>query len=130
MNAIEVDDVKVFLEAGVLLRELGRYDDAESVLRGVDELLPDSEVPRVLLGTVELQRGRFNEAQRLHEETLSRYPNSLYAQLHHAEVLLFQKKRSEAQTELKAIISSDPDSLHSQTARMLLLASDMICPDY
>jgi predicted Zn-dependent protease len=117
------DELKILLEAGVLLRELGRYDDAEIVLRGVSEIVPDSEVPDVLLGTVELQRGRFSEAQRLYEETLSRYPNSSYAQLHHAEALLFQKKRSEAVSELEAIISNDPNSPHSETARMLLSAS-------
>jgi Flp pilus assembly protein TadD len=121
------EELRVILESGFVLREAGRLDDADAVFRGALELLPDSDVPRVALGTVELQRGRFAEAQALCEEALALRPGSLYARVHRAESLLFQQRREEAEEELREIEASDPDSPHARTARALLEAADLIC---
>jgi predicted Zn-dependent protease len=121
------DELRVMMEAGFVLREASKFDDAETVFRGVMELVPASDVPRVALGTVELQRGRFLEAQGLCEEALRLVPSSLYARVHHAEALLFQRRREEAETELHEIIAADASSPHSRTARALLEAADLIC---
>lgn len=121
------EELRVILEAGFVLREAGRFDEAESVFRGVAELLPEADVPRVALGTVYLQRGRFDEALAACEEALRLRPGSPYARVHHAEALLFQKRRAEAEAELQELIAADPDSPHSRTARALLDAADMIC---
>ena len=120
-------ELRVMLEAGFVLREAGRFDDAETIFRGAMELLPDSDVPRVALGTVELQRGRFAEAQAACEEALHVNPASLYARVHRAEALLFQRRREEAEEELREVIASDPASPHSRTAQALLDAADLIC---
>lgn len=129
LNQIQPSDaeLRVMLEAGFVLREAGRLDEAEAVFRGVAELLPTSEVPRVALGTVELQRGRFNEALDACEEALRVRPGSLYARVHRAEALLFQGRRDEADNELQEVIAADPSSAHSRTARALLDAADLIC---
>ena len=121
------EELRVVLESGFVLREAGRLDDADAVFRGALELLPDSDVPRVALGTVELQRGRFAEAQALCEEALRVRPASLYARVHRAESLLFQRRREEAEEELREIAASEPDSPHARTARALLEAADLIC---
>ena len=121
------EELRVILESGFVLREAGRLDDADAVFRGALELLPDSDVPRVALGTVELQRGRFAEAQALCEEALRVRPESLYARVHRAESLLFQRRREEAEEELREIADSEPDSPHARTARALLEAADLIC---
>lgn len=120
-------ELRVMMESGFVLREAGKFDDAEAVFRGVMELLPDSDVPRVALGTVELQRGRFDSALAACEEALRLRPESLYARVHRAEALLFQRRREEAESELRAVISKDGDSPHSRTARALLDAADVIC---
>lgn len=120
------DELRVILEAGFVLREAGRADEAEAVFRGMTELLPESDVPRVALGTVELHRGNFAEAQVLCEEALRVRPESLYARVHRAEALLFQGKREEAESELNEIINADSDSPHGRTARALLDAADLI----
>ncbi|HWS86728.1 MAG TPA: tetratricopeptide repeat protein [Pyrinomonadaceae bacterium] len=120
-------EMRVMMEAGFVLREAGKFDDAEAVFRGVMELLPDSDVPRVALGTVELQRGRFDSALAACEEALRLRPESLYARVHRAEALLFQRRRAEAEEELRAVISADAGSPHSRTARALLDAADLIC---
>jgi tetratricopeptide (TPR) repeat protein len=123
----DTDELRLVLEAGYVLREAGRLDDAEAVFRGAIALLPSSEIPVVALGTVELQRGRFIEAQAICEQALRLRPDSLYARVHHAEALLFQGRRAEAESELCAIIASDPESTHSRTARTLLDAAELIC---
>lgn len=120
------EELRVILEAGFVLREAGRLDDAEAVFRGVTELLPTSDVPRVALGTVELKRQHFTEAQTLYHEALRLNPESLYARVHIAEWLLFQNQREAAEVELREIIRLDPDSPHSHTARLLLDAADLI----
>lgn len=121
------EELRVILESGFVLREAGRLDDADAVFRGALELLPDSDVPRVALGTVELQRGRFAEAQALCEEALRARPESLYARVHRAESLLFQQRREEAEEELREVLAAEPDSPHARTARALLEAADLIC---
>lgn len=121
------EELRVILESGFVLREAGRLDDADAVFRGALELLPDSDVPRVALGTVELQRGRFAEAQALCEEALRVRPESLYARVHRAESLLFQRRREEAEEELREVMAAEPDSPHARTARALLEAADLIC---
>ena len=129
LNQIQPSDaeLRVILEAGFVLREAGRFDEAEALFRGAMELLPASDVPRVALGTVELQRGKFTEAQAACEEALRVRPESLYARVHHAEALLFQQQRSAAEAELQEVIAADPNSPHSRTARALLDAADLIC---
>ena len=121
------EELRVILESGFVLREAGRLDDADAVFRGALELLPDSDVPRVALGTVELQRGRFAEALSACDEALRLRPDSLYARVHHAEALLFQQRRAEAEAELHEVIAADAQSPHSRTARALLDAADLIC---
>ncbi len=76
-----------------MLRAAGKLDDAEAIFRGIIELLPDSDVPRVALATIELQRGRFAESLAVCEDALRVHPGSLYARLHHAEALMFSARK-------------------------------------
>jgi predicted Zn-dependent protease len=111
------EELRVILETGFALRYTRRLDEATA------------DGPRVALGTVELERGRFAEAQAACEEALRLHPESLYARVHRAEALLFQRRRAEAEAELQAIIATDPGSPHSRTAQALLDAADLICTE-
>lgn len=121
------EELRVALEAGFILREMSRLDAAEEVFRGVSDLVPQSDVPRVALGTILLQRGQFAEAREVYEEVLQQHPASLYARVHRAEAMLFQGEREAAEAELQQIIRTDGDSPHTRTARTLLDAADIIC---
>jgi Tfp pilus assembly protein PilF len=123
------EELRLMLEVAFLLRETTKFDEAKTVFNGVIELIPNSDVPRVGLGTVELQRGNFELAQIMCEEALRVKPNSLYAKVHHAESLLFQRKRSEAEDELRLVISTDADSPHSRTAQALLDVAYLFSPE-
>lgn len=126
--SISDEELRVILETGYILREAARFDEAEAIFRGASELMPDSEVPTVGLGTVFLQKGDFSAAQSVCEQALRSQPLSLYARVHYAEALLFGKQREQAEAELQKVIQSAPDSPHSQTARALLAAADLIAP--
>lgn len=122
------EELRVILETGFVLREAARFDEAEAVFRGAMELLPDSEVPQIGLATVFLQRGDFGKALEICRKAVETNPESLYARVHFAEAMLFARKRLEAVAELEKIISENPSSPHSRTARALLEAADRIPP--
>lgn len=126
--SISNEELRVLLETGYILREAARFDEAEKVFRGVMEFLPNSDIPQVGLGTVFLQRGDFLTAQEIYRDVLRENPASIYARVHYAEALLFSHQREEAEAELSAIIEENPDSPHSQTARALIEAADIISP--
>jgi predicted Zn-dependent protease len=123
------EELRVILEIGFALRYARRLDEAADLFRGIVELLPEADVPRVALATVEIERGNYAAAQAGCEEALRTCPNSSYARVHRAEALLFLGQRSEAENDLNAIISSEPESANSRTARALLQAADLISPN-
>ncbi len=129
LSQIQPDDdqLRVVMETGFALCGMGRLGEAESLFRGVAEMLPTSPVPRVALGSVLLWRGLFAEAQTACEDALRLSPDSLYARVQYAETLLFQQRRAEAEEELHQVILTDPASPHSRTARSLLNAANLIC---
>lgn len=120
------EELRVMLESGLVLREAGRLDEAEKVFQGVREIAPESDVPLIALSSIAARRGNLDEALRLAEEALRQESPSVFARVNHAEILLYQKKREEAEAELRDIIESDPDSPHSRTARALLDVTRMI----
>jgi predicted Zn-dependent protease len=114
------EELRVMLESGLILREAGRLDEAEKIFAGVREIVPESDVPLVALSSIAVRRGDFETALRLCEEAMQNAPNSVFAQVNHAEILLYQKKYDEADRELREIIENNPDSAHKRTAESLL----------
>lgn len=120
------EELRVMIESGLVLREAGRLDEAEKIFLGINELVPHSDVPLVALSSIAARRGNFDEALRLCDKALQEVPESLYARVNRAEILLYQQKREEAETELREIIETDPSSPHSKTAEVLLDVAQMI----
>lgn len=128
LESVKTDDeeLRVMLESGIVLREAGRLDEAERIFTGVRELAPQSDVPLVALSSIAARRGDFDEAMRLCEEALRVEPSSVFARVNRAEILLYQKKREEAEVELRRIVEQNSDSPHARTAQSLLDAAQMI----
>lgn len=122
------EELRVVLETGFVLREMGKFAEAARVFRGAAELIPTSDVPFVGLGTVEFQQRKFDSALEAYEKALEIKPDSLYARVHRAETYLFQGEREKAESELHDIISTDSNSPHSRTAQALLEVADLISP--
>lgn len=103
-------EVQLLLEAGQLLIELGKTQEAQEVFTGVAALLPTQEWPLICLGNLFFAMGRFDRALRFHQEALGRNPESLLAQAHIGEALIFLKRRDEAKTRLEAAATGgDPE---------------------
>ena len=122
------EELRVLMEIGFLLREMSKFDEAAQVFRGAAELIADSDVPLVGLGTVEFQQRNFAAAHEAYEKALALKPNSLYARVHRAEAWLFAGEREKAEEELREIIATDSESPHSRTAQALLDVADVINP--
>lgn len=120
------EELRVMIESGLVLREAGRLDEAEKIFLGVNELVPHSDVPLIALSSIAARRGDFEEALRLCDKALQKVPESLFARVNRAEILLYQQKREEAEIELREIIETDPDSPHSRTAEVLLDVAQLI----
>ncbi len=114
------EELRVMLETGFIMREAANFDDAEKIFQGCIELMPDSEVPKIGLGTVYLQKKDFESALKTCREALEINPDSDYARVHYAEALLFQNQREQALTELRQVISNSPNSTYARTAQNLL----------
>jgi tetratricopeptide (TPR) repeat protein len=122
------EELRIILEIGFLLREMSKFEEAATIFRGAAELVPESDVPLVGLGTVEFQQRNFAAAHEAYEKALQIKPHSLYARVHRAEAWLFENERERAEEELHEIIAADADSPHSRTAQALLDAADIISP--
>lgn len=120
------EELRVMIESGLVLREAGRLDEAEKVFLGINELVPESDVPLVALSSIAARRGNFEEALRLCDKALQKVPDSLFARVNRAEILLYQQKREEAEVELQEIIETNPKSPHSRTAEALLDVAQML----
>lgn len=120
------EELRVMLETGFILREAARFDEALAVFQGCIELMPNSEVPRVGLGTVYLQKQDFGQALNVCKDALDLNPESNYARVHYAEALLFQDRRKEAEIELQKVIADSPNSAYTRTAENLLSAANLI----
>jgi tetratricopeptide (TPR) repeat protein len=116
----------LLMEAGYLLLELNKFQEAEEVFNGVAALLPASEVPHVALGNLYFSQGRWNQALKAHKDALKVRPDSALANAHMGEVLLFMKKPDEAVKALqKAQSMSGDDSNAAEFAKSLLEAHEM-----
>jgi len=115
------DELRVMLESGLVLREAGRLDEAEKVFEGVREVVPESDVPLIALSSIAVKRQDFDRALQFCEEAMNQESNSVFAQVNHAEILLYQKKVDDAERELTEIIRTNPqDSPHCRRAKLLL----------
>lgn len=110
----------MLLETGFVLREASRFADAEAVFNGCIELMPDSEVPLVGLGTVFLQKGDYPNALKYCREAVVRKGSSAYARLHLGEALLFNNQISEAKEQLEGLVASESGSTYGETASRIL----------
>jgi tetratricopeptide (TPR) repeat protein len=95
------DELRAVLEAGFLLRDVMRYDEAATVFQGVAALRPDLELPVLGLSSVLIRQGDLARAQELCESVLARSPDSLHAQVQLGEILLYRGSREEGEERLR-----------------------------
>ncbi len=118
------DEVVMLLEAGWLLMDLGRFDEARDVFSGAAALLPKSEVPHLAMGTLEFAQGRHDKALQAYRKAQAITPKSGLPRAHAGEALLFLGKVKEAEKELNAAIEIEPKGDGAKLAKALLEARE------
>lgn len=114
----------LMLEAGYFYMEMNKFKEAEDIFTGVAALLPVSEVPHICLGNLYFAQGKFQRALKSHEEALKLNPESLSAQTHIGEALLFLGKTEDGIAKLQGVINSSSGDPSEDFAKALLDAHE------
>lgn len=118
------DQAKLMLEAAYLWMDLGKFDHARELLAGATLLMPKSEVPQLVLGTLEFNQGHFDKALPVFRRAQQLAPKSSLPRAHLGETLLFMGKVNEAMKELKAALDLEPESDGARFAEALIAARE------
>ena len=113
-------------EAGVIYRDGKNFQAAREVFTGMKALFPRSDVPEVLLGTVEFQQGNFEVAESHYRKALELNPRSAFAYAHLGEACLFRKDKATARSHWKTAIDLDPLGESGKMARRLMEMADRV----
>lgn len=92
----------------VRMRWLGRFDEAERLLRAAIEAFPNAAIPCSALADLDLYRGRFAEAVRWSEEAVRRKPLDLRALQDHIDVLQSTARLEDAEQATRAALETAP----------------------
>ena len=114
------DEIAFLMEAGLVYSDAHEFKEAETVFRGVRELLPSSEVPDVALGTLRFEQGDLPGAVKHYRQALDKNPQSAYAHSHLGEAHLFLRQAPEAREHLQRAIALDPRGDTGKFARGLV----------
>lgn len=120
------EEVTLLMEAGMIYRDTGKFEEARDVFTGVRALMPQSEVPDVMLGSVAAYQQDFTVAQKHYQRALETNPKSAFALVHMGELALAQKNSAEARTNLKKAMDLDPRGDVGKTARGMLEMTDVL----
>jgi tetratricopeptide (TPR) repeat protein len=119
-------ELAFLLEAGIIYRDAKNFQAATDVFEGVKILLPQNELPEILLGTVEFQQSHFEAAEAHYRKALELNPRSALAQAHLGEACLFRQDKEGARTHLKTALGLDPLGESGKLARRLMELTDQV----
>jgi|SRR6516165_2524974 superkiller protein 3 len=122
---VTAEEVALLMEAGLIYRYSGKFDEARDTFKGVRVLRPDSEIPEIALGTVSFAEGHFKEAIDLYQKAIQMNPRSAYAYAHLGEAEAFMKDQNSARRSLNKALELDPRGQYGSLARGLLALLDL-----
>lgn len=114
----------VMLEAAYLWMDMGKFDSARELLGGASVLMPKSEVPQLVLGTLEFNQGHYDKALQAFRRAQQLAPRAALPRAHCGEALLFMGKVNEAMKELKGALDVEPKSDGAKFAQALIDAKE------
>jgi Flp pilus assembly protein TadD len=117
-------DAEAHLNLGNVFLLTKKYDDA---LRSVQEGLrrePSSAVGQFTLGSIYERTGKFADAEKALRTALELDPKMTKVHLELVNLYLFQKRKPEAASELKAFLKDSPDDPFAPKAREVLKKLD------
>jgi Tfp pilus assembly protein PilF len=120
------DELAFLMESGCMYRDMRMLREASEVFTGVRALAPKSELPEVALGTISLQQGDFEDANRHYRRALELNPRSAFTHTRLGEVAIFQKDKDAARSHLKKALELDPRGESGRLARNLMEFVDVV----
>ena len=99
-----------YADLGIVLRELGRYDEAIQFLRSATAFDPDSAGLLTELGITFGEAGRPGEAVAAFEEAIVLSPRNIAAHLNYARALAMIGRTREAISEYNLVLRMDPEN--------------------
>jgi tetratricopeptide (TPR) repeat protein len=115
------DDFQALGEIASCLSDLGRFEEAEPLLRRAHQQLDDA-LTHYNLGALLSATGRFDEAVVEYQHALDRDPSDPDARSNLAAVLVKQGKLARATEELARVLDIDPENANAHTNLGLVLA--------
>jgi Flp pilus assembly protein TadD len=120
------EELSFLLEAGIIYRDGKNFSAARDIFNGVKALVPQQELPEILLGTVDFQEGEFEAAASHYQKALELNPRSAFALAHLGEACLFRKDKEAARVHLKKALALDPLGEFGKMARRLIEMTDQV----
>lgn len=114
------DEVIFLMEAGLIYRDAGKYQEAREVFRGVMALYPNSDIPYVAYGTTLFAEGNYEEAISNYQTALVKNPESAYAYAHLGEAFFMKKDFEAARDNLLRAVELDEEGPNGDMARSIL----------
>jgi len=111
---------RLLVEAGYYNIKWGRSAEADTLLKGAQEMLPDSPAPAIFRGILLISQSKYVDAEAWYRKMMERYPDDDNLSVYLAEVLVFQKRWSEAETLLHKIVSRAQEDSILELAKSML----------
>ena len=105
---VSLEEKRFLMEAGYILMEEGRYDEAIATFQGALPLVEEKFHPLLGIGSARFWQARYDDAITAYEEVLHRNPNWALGYAHLGEALAFGGHKQEADLALRRAVELDP----------------------
>ena len=120
MDVLSREHLALMMEAGYILLGMRRFKEAQEIMEGIAVMAPDSDIPRVAIGTVEFCQGKFRTAIKEYERAIKLNPESAYAKAYRGEALFFLGQTDAARKQLEDVTKEDAGGKAAVFAKALL----------
>jgi Flp pilus assembly protein TadD len=118
----EAPDARKWSDLGVILKALGRHDDAIAAYRRALALSPAEFTPHYNLANLLRDRGQKADAEASYLQAIALAPDFADARINLGRLLLEQGKVDEALSQLTKAVAASPDSYHAHNNLGVALA--------
>ena len=124
MIDVSREDLVIMMESGYVYLAMRKFQEAKQIFEGVAVLAKKHDIPQVGLANVYFSQGKYMESVRILKNAVKETPDSVFAQAHLGESLLFYGKPEEAREALQKASQLEPKGSSGDFARSLLQLMD------
>ncbi len=109
----EFNDLRIFINYGSILQNLGKQKEAEELLLNAIKIYPDASILRSIIGNIFIQIGKLKEAKINFGIAIELEPLKAINYINMGKVLVKLKKIKEARIYTDKALEIDPDSVET-----------------